>query len=31
MEPDPNKEMIPMKKKHILEKVYDPKPVEEKW
>ena len=28
---DPNKEMIPMKKKHILEKVYDPKPVEEKW
>lgn len=31
MESDPNKEMIPMKKKHILEKVYDPKPVEEKW
>jgi len=28
---DPNKEMTPMKKKHILEKVYDPKPVEEKW
>ena len=25
---DPNN---PMKKKHILEKVYDPKPVEEKW
>ncbi len=23
--------MTPMKKKHILEKVYDPKPVEEKW
>jgi valyl-tRNA synthetase len=31
MRSDPNKEMIPMKKKHILEKVYDPKPVEEKW
>ena len=31
MGPDPNKKMIPMKKKHILEKVYDPKPVEEKW
>jgi len=31
VESDPNKEMIPMKKKHILEKVYDPKPVEEKW
>jgi len=28
---DPNKEMTPMKKNHILEKVYDPKPVEEKW
>ncbi len=28
---DANKEMVPMKKKHILEKVYDPKPVEEKW
>jgi valyl-tRNA synthetase len=31
VESDPNKEMTPMKKKHILEKVYDPKPVEEKW